>query len=216
MPRIVVQDNGNGIDARLLPHIFDLFTQAERNPDRSQGGLGIGLALVRSLVSLHGGQVAASSEGPGRGSTFTLHFPAANAPPKDAPCSAQCADAPRPQHIVLVDDNHDAAQTLATLLEAHGHTVTVFGSAEALLASKAPDPDTYILDIGLPGITGLELAQRLRASVGADVRLFALSGYGQDQDRAASRAAGFDEHFVKPVALDQLLAALHDGEKHRE
>jgi PAS domain S-box-containing protein len=215
MLRIEVEDNGNGIDARLLPHIFDLFTQAERNPDRSQGGLGIGLALVRSLVALHGGQVAARSPGKGRGSTFTLRFPPASPPMEATRSNTEGTAEPRPQRIVLVDDNQDAAQTLATLLEAHGHAVAVFGTAEALLAAHVPDPDTYILDIGLPGITGLELAQRLRASGSPEVRLLALSGYGQDQDRAASCAAGFDEHFVKPVPLDQLLASLGGREKHR-
>jgi PAS domain S-box-containing protein len=206
---VAVEDDGTGIDPGLLPHIFDLFTQAERTPDRSQGGLGIGLALVKSLVSLHGGEVAAHSQGKGYGSVFSLRFPVAQAPlvvPGAAPPQAPAASVA--QRIVLVDDNQDAAQTLCTLLQAHGHHVRTFHSAEAVLAAEGLAADTFILDIGLPGLTGIELARRLRPRTRQGARFFALSGYGQEQDRAASRAAGFDEHFTKPVEIGSLLAAL--------
>jgi PAS domain S-box-containing protein len=205
-----IEDNGTGIEANLLPHIFDLFTQAERTPDRSQGGLGIGLALVKSLVALHGGEVAAHSPGKGRGSTFSLRVPL-GATPRDEP-RATAAPVPMTQQrhsIVVVDDNQDAAQTLSSLLRAHGHEVRTFHSAEAALQAGPAATDTYILDIGLPGITGFELARRLRDCASEGVRFFALSGYGQEQDRAASRAAGFDAHFVKPVEVASLLAALN-------
>ncbi|MDB5914940.1 MAG: sensor hybrid histidine kinase [Ramlibacter sp.] len=208
--RVEVEDNGTGIEPNLLPHIFDLFTQAERTPDRSQGGLGIGLALVKSLVTLHGGEVAARSEGRGHGSVFSMTFPQGQ-PPREAMHSGEppaTVAAPAAQRIVLVDDNQDAAQTLATLLQAHGHHVRTFHSAEAVLAAQDLAADTFILDIGLPGLTGIELARRLRPSTRTGARFFALSGYGQEQDRAASRAAGFDQHFVKPVQSAALLAAL--------
>jgi PAS domain S-box-containing protein len=205
-----IEDNGTGIETNLLPHIFDLFTQAERTPDRSQGGLGIGLALVKSLVALHGGEVAAHSPGKGRGSTFSLRFPLGAAPRDEPRATAAPAPVTQQRHsIVVVDDNQDAAQTLSSLLRAHGHEVRTFHSAEAALQAGPAATDTYILDIGLPGITGFELARRLRDCATAGVRFFALSGYGQEQDRAASRAAGFDAHFVKPVEVASLLAALN-------
>jgi PAS domain S-box-containing protein len=205
-----IEDNGTGIETSLLPHIFDLFTQAERTPDRSQGGLGIGLALVKSLVTLHGGEVEARSEGKGWGSTFALRFPLAAAPQDEQRAAPVAVAGPARRHsITVVDDNQDAAQTLASLLRAHGHEVRTFHSAEAALQSGAGATDTFILDIGLPGITGFELARRLRECARDGVRFFALSGYGQEQDRAASRAAGFDEHFVKPVEVAALLEALN-------
>jgi PAS domain S-box-containing protein len=209
---VAVRDTGEGIAAGLLPHIFELFTQAERNPDRSQGGLGIGLALVRRLVTLHDGQISADSDGPGRGSTFTLTLPRVPGPAAQVHAPARAAKAPsRAGHrIVVVDDNEDAAQTLAILLESVGHQVATFGSGEALLQVLEETPaDVYILDIGLPGMTGLELGRRVRnAPCCREARIFALSGYGQEQDRAASKASGFDRHFVKPVDPLQLLAAL--------
>jgi PAS domain S-box-containing protein len=209
---VAVRDSGEGISASLLPHIFELFTQAERHPDRSQGGLGIGLALVRSLMALHDGQITAASDGPGRGSTFTLTLPQVPAPAAQNRSRTRTAQAPsRTGHrIVVVDDNEDAAQTLAILLESVGHRVATFGSGEALLRVLEDTPaDVYVLDIGLPGMTGLELGRRLRdAPCCREAQIFALSGYGQDQDRAASKASGFDRHFIKPVDPLQLLAAL--------
>ena len=210
--RLQVQDNGDGIDAQLLPHVFDLFTQAERNPDRSQGGLGIGLALVKTLTQMHGGRISAHSAGRGQGSAFTLELPAAAAPPSshtgvDTPHAAGGNGGMR---IALVDDNTDAAQALAALLQAYGHRVSVFGRAsELLLAGIDPPPQVCILDIGLPDMSGHELARQLRQRPElAGCKLYALTGYGQERDREASREAGFDEHFVKPVDPAVLLGKL--------
>jgi PAS domain S-box-containing protein len=211
--RIEVRDNGIGIAPSMLPHVFDLFTQAERTPDRAQGGLGLGLALVRSLAQLHGGRVEAHSEGVGQGSAFTLILPlaegAAAAAAVDVPASA-ANDASR--RILVVDDNVDAAHSLADILRSLGHaTVTATGSHEALaLAAGAAWPDVFILDIGLPDIDGYELVRRLRARApdGSAARYVALTGYGQAHDRVLSRSAGFDHHFVKPVDLGALLEVI--------
>ncbi|WP_162301421.1 CHASE domain-containing protein [Cognatilysobacter segetis] len=206
-----VEDTGIGMDAALLPRVFDLFTQAERSLDRSQGGLGIGLALVRSVVELHGGHVRALSAGPGRGSAFEVVLPRAVAPA--SPIAAAAGPAPRAPgaalRIVVVDDNDDAAQTLALLLQTLGHHVRTYPTAEDAEAALDPATDAYILDIGLPGISGYEFARRLRADPrSAHAALFALSGYGQQADLEASQDAGFAEHFVKPVEADRLLRAL--------
>jgi PAS domain S-box-containing protein len=202
---IIVSDNGSGIDAALLPHVFELFTQAERTPDRSQGGLGIGLALVRSLVQLHGGQARAESEGRDRGSRFTITLPLCTQAQDDAHEEA-AAPAAVPRRILLVDDNADAALLLATLLEADGHQLRVCDTAAAALhAAQEQVPQVCILDIGLPDMIGYELAARLRALPGLGDALFiALTGYGQPADRAQSKAAGFDHHLVKPVDFRQL------------
>jgi len=212
---IRVLDNGSGIDAGLLPHVFELFTQGERTPDRAQGGLGLGLALVRTIVLAHGGQVDAESAGPGQGSTFTVTLPLAPPPPAaQAPlaASAPAAAARRPLRILLVDDNLDAASTLASLLEAAGHRVTaVHDPGAALATAAATRPQALILDIGLPGMDGHALARRLRADPALAGALFlALTGYGQPQDRLLSQEAGFDHHLVKPVDPARLLALL-DG-----
>ena len=208
---LAVSDNGIGIDPELLPHVFDLFRQAQRSADRSQGGLGLGLALVRSIMELHGGQVSAHSEGLGKGACFTLTLPlhAGGAAQAGRPQDAARGRAPGP--LMIVDDNVDAARTLAHLLEAKGHQVTVMANARSALDESARRPmPLYILDIGLPDIDGYELARRLRAAPGsADAILIALTGYGQTHDREAAFAAGFDHHFVKPIdiaALDRILA----------
>ncbi|MEO7742311.1 MAG: ATP-binding protein, partial [Usitatibacter sp.] len=202
-----VADNGQGIDAALMPHVFDLFTQGARTPDRSLGGLGIGLALVKRLVELHGGAVRAESAGPGQGSAFTVALPLvlaarAESLPRDA------AGAGRARRIMVVDDNRDAAESLATLLEATGHSVEEAYDAEEALASPAvPSVDFFILDIGLPGMDGFSLARRLRER-NANAEFVALTGYGQAVDAAQSRSAGFDHHFVKPVDLPTLQRVL--------
>ncbi|HVE54881.1 MAG TPA: ATP-binding protein [Ramlibacter sp.] len=209
--RISVRDEGVGIDAAFQPHVFELFTQAQRTPDRSQGGLGIGLALVRSLVQLHGGEVGVDSLGVGRGSCFTVTLPlAADASPEPAERADSIAAAPHgPLRIMVVDDNTDAAQTLAALLQAQGHVVcTANDAAAALDLAPAFGADAYILDIGLPGVDGHELARRLRERR-ADATFIALTGYGQDRDREQSLRAGFDHHFVKPLDPRALGAALH-------
>ncbi|NGZ86235.1 PAS domain-containing hybrid sensor histidine kinase/response regulator [Duganella aceris] len=206
--KLCVIDNGIGIEAALLPHVFDLFTQAERTPDRAQGGLGIGLALVKTIVALHGGDVVARSEGPGSGSTFSIALPAA-APGEVAALRqrnlAGEADA-APLSIMIVDDNLDAAESLASLLEAQGHKVAVLAHPlQALEAAERDQPRVYILDIGLPGMDGYELARRLRAKADGRPALFmALTGYGQAHDRILSRSAGFEHHFVKPMDIEKL------------
>ena len=212
---LLVQDSGIGISADLLPQVFDLFTQGERSPDRAQGGLGLGLALVKSLVELHGGSVSAHSEGVGRGSVFTvrLPLPALHDDPALLPGAAQSSvpAAPgTPLHLMLVDDNVDAANTLAMLLEMQGYNVSVAYRAQDALERAALDPPgIFLLDIGLPDMDGYELARRLREQQPTgDAVLIALTGYGQAQDRERSEQAGFDHHLVKPVEIERLSALL--------
>jgi signal transduction histidine kinase/CheY-like chemotaxis protein len=214
-----VRDTGVGISPALLPHVFDLFTQASRPLDRPQGGLGIGLTLVRRLVELHGGSVEADSAGPGRGSEFVVHLPASPEARLERPETARRA-APvgeRPRRVLLVEDNLDAAQTLAELLESWGHEVRVaLDGAAALEAARDASPEVVLLDIGLPGMDGYEVARRLREQAGrAGLLLVAVTGYGQAEDRRCAREAGFDQHLTKPVdlaELEQLLAAAPPGQ----
>jgi PAS domain S-box-containing protein len=209
--RLSVEDNGIGIEAGLLPEVFTLFTQAARTPDRQQGGLGIGLALVRGLVELHGGTVSAHSDGPGLGARFTIDLPLAPpGMPRQAPAEEVAAVGVRGCRIMVVDDNLDAAQSLAELLAEQGYTVAVHDDpATALAAANAERHDALVLDIGMPGMDGCELARRIRAgAASADALLIALTGYGQPQDRAHSFEAGFDAHLVKPAELAELLALL--------
>jgi signal transduction histidine kinase/ActR/RegA family two-component response regulator len=209
--KLSVQDNGAGIGPELLAHVFDLFTQGERTPDRAQGGLGIGLALVKALVGLHGGEVKAQSEGKGHGSQFTLTLPQVRYAPEalDKPPDESAASAPL--RILVTDDNVDAAHSLASLLELDGHAVHVcYDGSHALAWAARHLPQVCILDVGLPDMTGLELCRRLKEMHGMGNALYiALTGYGQPQDRAASAKAGFHHHLVKPVeasALSGLLA----------
>jgi CheY-like chemotaxis protein len=204
-----VADNGMGIDAQLLPHVFELFTQGERTPDRSQGGLGLGLALVRSLVELHGGHVKAESAGRGRGSTFILTFPlldAAAAVADPTQHAAEAMDPAQARRIMVVDDNKDAAETLALLLESLGHAVCVAHDPVRALEDVGKGPvDFFILDIGLPGMDGYTLAQRLRAHPNASAATFiALTGYGSSDDRQRGEQAGFEHYLVKPADIAQL------------
>jgi PAS domain S-box-containing protein len=199
---IDVRDNGVGIAPAFVPHVFDLFSQSARSIDRSQGGLGLGLAICRQLIELHGGRVDCASEGEGRGATFTLRLPLARA--------AQGGDAepiviaPQPKRVLVVDDNHDAADTLALWLEVHGHaTLTVYGAEAALEAVDGFAPDVVLLDLGLPGMDGYEVARRIKRDH-RSMRVVALSGYGQARDKALSAAAGFDAHAVKPVDMGEL------------
>ena len=210
---LTVTDNGSGIASTLLPQVFDLFTQGERTPDRAQGGLGLGLALVRSIAAHHGGTVGAHSEGLGRGSTFTLTLPLAAAPAAfdAAGQHPQPADA-APRRVVVVDDNRDAGVSLAAALESRGHEVRLFEDAESLLAADSGPVDAYVLDIGLPRIDGYQLARRLRqAGPCPQALLIALTGYGQAHDFTLSKAAGFDHHLVKPADLDALERLLRAG-----
>lgn len=209
-----VADNGIGISPALQPRVFDLFVQGERAPDRGQGGLGIGLALARSLVRLHGGRLTLESAGTGRGSRFTLRLP------RDTPVGTEAAPAastPRDgerRSVLLVDDNVDAAQLLAMQLEYDGHEVSVAHEPMAAIElAKARPPEVCVLDIGLPGMDGHELARRLRALPGTrDALMIALTGYGQPSDRDRAMAAGFDHFLVKPAdpaALAALLLLRH-------
>lgn len=228
---LTVSDNGSGIDPELMPEIFDLFTQGERSSDRRQGGLGLGLALVKSLVAMHGGRVMAESAGLGFGSRFHVYLPCAELKdmtqlaPTALKVEAQPAADPQRLQLLLVDDNVDAAKTLAMLLEMDGCEVSVTYNAAstldkvAMLAHENRIPDACILDIGLPDMDGTDLAKRLRENPAlAGVTLIALTGYGQGADRARSMAAGFDHHLVKPVdyeKLSLLLAQLPRKQPHK-
>jgi nitrogen-specific signal transduction histidine kinase/CheY-like chemotaxis protein len=213
---VTVQDTGIGIAPELRSHIFDLFAQAERTPDRSQGGLGLGLALVRSLVELHGGRVACHSAGLGKGSTFVFQLPrmAGGEDPAGAgpDAAAVLTGATRPLEILVVDDNADAAFMLTLLLEQWGHRTRVEHDAYGALDSAVrAAPDVALLDIGLPGLDGNALAQRLRGNPAtAAVTLVAVTGYGQELDRQRALASGFDHHLVKPINTADLAAVL-DG-----
>lgn len=213
-------DDGVGIAADLLPRIFDLFAQAPVSLDRAQGGLGIGLTLVRALVELHGGSVAAESGGPGRGSTFTVRLPLAAAGEAAAPLPAPPRDdaATPALRVLVVDDNEDAADSvreLLTILLGH-HAEVAYSGAVALQIAPDLDPDLLLLDIGLPEMDGYELARRLRRMVRPDAWFVALTGYGSDEDRRRSREAGFDEHVVKPLMLDELRELVRRAGSPRE
>lgn len=206
-------DTGTGIDVKLLPHIFDLFTQGKRSSDRSQGGLGLGLALVKSLVGLHGGRVAVASPGSGQGASFTVVLPTVTTIADSHPHVAQNGAAvptKNPLRLLVVDDNIDAANTLAMLLETAGHVVSVeHGSAAVLTNTETTFFDVYLLDIGLPDIDGNELARRLRATPRtARATLIAVTGYGQQYDKNTSIGAGFDYYFIKPANPSKLIELL--------
>ena len=215
---LCVSDNGSGIEPALLPHIFELFTQGERTPDRAQGGLGLGLALVKSMVGLHGGRVEAASAGPGQGSAFSIYLPLLASSPAPLPvvgCTSAAAMAAMsakaaPLRLMIVDDNLDAAEALAALLAVDGHEVTVLEDAASTLRRAEQDPpQAFILDIGLPDMDGYQLVRALRARPeSAQASFIALTGYGQAHDKVLAKAAGFDHHFVKPVEWQELAKAL--------
>ena len=209
-------DSGIGIAPKMLPRIFDLFSQGEHGPDRQEGGLGVGLALVRELVALHGGTVEVSSAGVGEGAEFVVRLPAIVAPARAVERPA--ARVPGvigagPRRVLVVDDNPDSAESLAALLSIVGHEVhQAHDGRQALELARRRVPDLVLLDIGMPGMSGHEVARRLRGDVGLrETVLIALTGYGTDEDRRASDEAGFDGHLVKPIdfeALERILAAL--------
>jgi CheY-like chemotaxis protein len=206
-----VRDTGIGIPPEMLPRIFDLFVQAERRLDRSQGGLGIGLTLVRRLVEMHGGTIVAHSEGAGKGSEFMVRLPTFPEDRKGEIQRQQAEDklavAPTaPCRILVVDDNVDAAESLAVLLRLEGHEVRVAGDGPAALAAAQADPpEMVVLDLGMPGMDGFEVARRLRGQPGPDgVLLVALTGWAQEDDRRRCYEAGFDGHLPKPVEWDAL------------
>jgi CheY-like chemotaxis protein/two-component sensor histidine kinase len=211
---IRVRDSGVGIAPTLLPHVFDLFTQAERSLDRSQGGLGIGLALVQRLTELHGGKVEVVSK-PGEGSEFIVRLPLL---PDDSPHSADIAikvdQASRALRVLVVDDNDDTVLGFSMLLKAYGHEArTAQNGIAAVQFANEFRPHVILLDIGLPGLNGYEVARQIRQQpYGRDIVLIALTGYGQDSDRQTSTEAGFDHHLVKPAKFDQLLQILTEVE----
>ena len=197
-----VSDSGIGLAPDMVPRVFDLFAQATRSLSRTDGGLGIGLTLVKRIVELHGGSVAVRSEGLGRGAEFVVHLPAL--PPAADAGPASPPDEPlggTPARIVVVEDNRDAAESLAMLLEVYGHSVRVFHDGVAALDDvPAEPPDVMLVDIGLPDVDGYEVARRSRRHPTLrDVVLVALTGYGRREDRMKGYAAGFDHHLVKPI-----------------
>ena len=210
---IYVQDNGIGIEPALLPRVFEMFSQMKGSLDRAEGGLGIGLALVRGLVELHGGRVEAHSAGPGTGSRFTVVLPLADDPPADADERDEVNENPRPApsaRILVADDNRDAASSLATLLALDGHQVRVANDGEqALVEAERFRPHVALLDIGMPKKNGYEVARAIRqAPWGRGMLLAAVTGWGQTEDKRRAKDAGFDRHFTKPLDLDALSAFL--------
>jgi two-component system CheB/CheR fusion protein len=206
---IRVRDNGYGIVPELLPHIFDLFTQGERAPDRSQGGLGIGLTLVHRLVELHGGRIEAFSAGAGHGSEFVVRLPLLPSPVIETEAAQPQVEpaAKTARRVLVVDDNLDCAESLAELLGYSGYEAAIARDGQSAIDSvESFKPEVVLLDIGLPGTDGYEVARILRRKF-ADRKLLliAISGYGQENDRARSKAAGFDYHMVKPVIHAELL-----------
>ena len=202
-----IRDTGVGIAPEMLPRVWELFAQADREIDRKQGGLGVGLTVARRLVEQHGGRIEARSDGIGKGAEFVVTLQALPAaadavPAEPAPAPARPAGA----HVLLVEDNRDAAESLTMLLDLYGHRVrTVYDGFAALDAARAEAPDVMLVDIGLPGMDGYEVARRIRGDAAFQaVRLIALTGYGRDEDRQAALAAGFDHHLVKPVNPDRL------------
>jgi CheY-like chemotaxis protein len=207
-----VSDTGIGLEPELLPRAFDLFVQGERALDRAQGGLGIGLTLVRRLTELHGGTVLAESAGRGRGATFTIRLPAIEAPVRaTAPRAEPSSNGGR--HVAIVEDNDDARESLKMLLELEGHTVheAPDGAAGVELIAGDPRIGVAFVDIGLPGISGFDVASALRQRRGRDVRLVAMSGYGADRDVTNGLEAGFDAYIVKPADLDAMRSEIAKG-----
>jgi len=206
---VTVDDNGTGIAPEVLPYIFDLFTQGPRSLARSEGGLGVGLNVVRNLVGMHGGTVEAHSDGPGRGSRFMVRLPrSARLPGAPAPAERLATSARR--RILIVEDNADACATMADILATEGHEVACAPDGRTGLALALDRPwDVIVCDIGLPGLDGLALMQALRARQdGARPYAIALTGYGQPDDEARGLAAGFDRYLVKPVGASALLAVV--------
>jgi PAS domain S-box-containing protein len=200
-----VSDEGSGISPELLPHIFDLFVQADSTRDRAKGGLGIGLTLVRQLVELHGGTIEAASDGIEAGSTFTVRLPTTAAPAATRDADA-APSARQPLRILLVDDHADALEMYTVVLQADGHEIVqAADGAAAIETFRVVRPDVAIIDIGLPTMDGYDVARAIRASAGGgDVLLIALTGYGFPEDRERARAAGFDRHLVKPATPDDI------------
>jgi signal transduction histidine kinase/DNA-binding response OmpR family regulator len=213
---VTIADNGIGLSAETLPRVFEMFSQAMPALERSEGGLGIGLALVKGLVELHGGKVSARSAGIGRGSEFCVDLPIATARALQIPSDARSGHAHRSaikgRRVLIADDNRDSAQSWASMLELEGcQTRAAFSGAEALALAEQFKPHAALLDIGMPEMNGYDAARALRSSPsGADMLLVALTGWGQDQDKQAAREAGFDAHLTKPVNLQQVVDLLQE------
>lgn len=212
--RIAVSDNGIGITSYNLERVFDMFAQGASTQDRVHDGLGIGLSLVYTLMEMHGGTVRADSGGIGKGSTFVLELPLREAPATPAPAAATTlTPTPGRQRLLLVDDNLDSLGVMADLLTLMGHEVyTASNAAEALTQARAHQPQSIVMDLGMPDVDGYALARQLRAEPAfAQTRLVAHTGYGAERDRERTRAAGFDFHLVKPASFDDLERALVAG-----
>jgi CheY-like chemotaxis protein len=196
-----IRDNGEGIDEEMLPSVFELFVQSEDSLGQASGGMGVGLTLVRNLLELHGGTVTAHSEGPGRGSEFVVRLPNTDKRPRAERPPQESLPLERTQRIVIIEDNPDSRQMLKSLLELDGFQVeTANDGASGLEQILQNEPDFALVDIGLPGMDGYEVARRVQAAL-REKRpcLVALTGYGRAEDAQAVKAAGFDEHLVKPV-----------------
>ncbi|WP_232540335.1 response regulator [Azohydromonas aeria] len=218
---VSVRDNGVGIEPALLPNVFDLFEQGQRSLDRSQGGLGVGLTLVQRLVQLHHGTVEARSAGPGHGSEFVVRLPCLtemNAPALPAQADPGAAPAAAVCRVLVVDDNVDAADTVAMFLRMEGHSVeTAHSGPQALERAKAFEPDVVLLDIGLPGMDGFEVVRHLRTLAATQRALvIALTGYGHKSDQQQARAAGFDHHLVKPADITALAGLIAQWLQERQ
>ncbi|HEX5419139.1 MAG TPA: ATP-binding protein, partial [Gammaproteobacteria bacterium] len=208
---ITVKDTGVGIPQNMLPHIFEMFAQVDQSLERSHSGLGIGLTLAQRLVELHGGSLEAHSDGPGLGSEFIVRLGVLGEPAQGAsPDAAKRSAASAHRRILVVDDNRDAADSLATLLSLRGHSVRIaYDGATAVETASAFLPDLVLLDIGMPKLNGFNTAQRIRALPQTrNALLIAVTGWGQKEDKRRSQAAGFDAHLVKPVDYGALLALL--------
>lgn len=213
---VSIQDTGVGIEPSQLPKLFGSFVQADQNLARSRGGLGLGLALAKGLVELHSGNIRVASDGSGKGACFTLTLPLQTANEEHLQSSEPPPIAAQPLRLLVVDDNHDAADSLKRMLELMGHEVrVVYSGPSAIEAARLFLPDAVLCDLGLPGLDGFQVARRLRADAAtADLRLIALSAYGSEADRGRSREAGFDTHLTKPVnphELEHLLTGLPRG-----
>jgi signal transduction histidine kinase len=211
---VAVRDNGIGISADMMPRLFTLFSQAPAALGRSEGGLGVGLALVRGLITLHGGRVEARSDGVNQGSEFVVRLPVGAPAPKVAEAGGGADRRPAGQlRVIVVDDNQDAAESCATLLELSGHCVkTAHAGERAFELAATFRPHAVLLDIGLPDVNGYELAQKIRAAPwGRGMVLIAVTGWGQEEDRRRAFEAGFDHHLTKPIApqtVETLLQSL--------